>query len=390
VGARIMSIGVIGYGMRGGDQLPLGSGAVIAAVADPDRRALQRAALRFGSRVRLDEDYRRLLDLPLDAVVIATPDDTHVQIAVESLSRGIPVFVEKPLATTTDGADQVLRAAMETGTKLYVGHNMRFTPVFVEMRRLIREGAIGRVRTIWCRHFVGHGGDFYFRDWHAERDRTTSLLLQKASHDIDVIHWLAGGVSRRVQAMGRLMVYGDRPRRAPGEAVGEMFDPINHWPPTQVSGLNPTIDVEDVSLVNMELSNGVLAAYQQCHFTPDYWRNFTVIGDEGRIENFGDGGEETATLKLWRKRSNYREDADLIVEFPPEEGVHGGDDERVWADFLEYVRNGTSTTVSPLGAREAVATGVAATESLRSGGRIVEVPAPDADLTDYFVAQEDS
>jgi hypothetical protein len=53
--------------------------------------------------------------------------------------------------------------------------------------------------------------------------------------------------------------------------------------------VNPVIDVEDVSAVNMRLGNGVIAAYQQCHFTPDCWRNHTVIGDAGRLENFGDG-----------------------------------------------------------------------------------------------------
>ena len=39
----------------------------------------------------------------------------------------------------------------------------------------------------------------------------------------------------------------------------------------------------------MRMESGVLASYEQCHFAPDYWRNYTVIGTEGRIENFGDG-----------------------------------------------------------------------------------------------------
>src|SRR5690625_5379309 len=62
------------------------------------------------------------------------------------------------------------------------------------------------------------------------------------------------------------------------------------WPPTAQKELNPVVDVEDISMLNMTLDNGVLASYEQCHFTPDYWRNYTVIGDAGRIENMGDGG----------------------------------------------------------------------------------------------------
>ena len=76
------------------------------------------------------------------------------------------------------------------------------------MRELIQDGAIGEVKAIWCRHFVGHGGDFYFKDWHADRRRTTGLLLQKGAHDIDVMHWLAGGYTTRVNAMGALTLYG--------------------------------------------------------------------------------------------------------------------------------------------------------------------------------------
>ena len=68
------------------------------------------------------------------------------------------------------------------------------------------------------------------------------------------------------------------------------MSPLDHKnkPRGGADDLPPDIDIEDVSLVNMRLDNGVLAAYQQCHFSPDYWRNYTVIGDAGRLENFGD------------------------------------------------------------------------------------------------------
>ncbi|ACZ90138.1 Gfo/Idh/MocA family oxidoreductase [Streptosporangium roseum] len=99
--------------------------------------------------------------------------------------------------------DTILRAARDTGTRLYVGHNMR------------HKGVIGEPKTVWVRHFVSYGGDYCFKDWHAERERTTGLLLQKAAHDLDVVHWPAGGYTERVNAFGDLMVYGDLPRRAP-------------------------------------------------------------------------------------------------------------------------------------------------------------------------------
>ncbi|UUZ58626.1 Gfo/Idh/MocA family protein [Nocardioides sp. B-3] len=232
-----------------------------------------------------------LTDPGLDAVIVASPDDdTHEAITVDLLEAGLTVFVEKPLATSTEGCDRIPEVAQRTGSRLYVGHNMRHMPVVRAMRDLIEQGAIGEVRAVWCRHFVGHGGDFYFRDWHAERSRSTGLLLQKGAHDIDVIHWLSGSASRRVTAMGGPVVYGDITDRTArtGQLMPDWFDPKGHWPSTRVTGLNEVIDVEDLSMMLMQLGNGVPASYQQCHFTPDYWRNYTVIGTEGRLENFGD------------------------------------------------------------------------------------------------------
>ena len=126
----------------------------------------------------------------------------------------------------------------------------------------------------------------------------TSLLLQKGAHDLDVIHWLAGGYTRRVTGLGDLAVYGDiTSRRDNSDRTLWDWYSADNWPPTAQTDPNPVIDVEDISMLQMRLDNGVLASYQQCHFTPDYWRNYTVIGDAGRLENVGvDGGD---VIHVW-------------------------------------------------------------------------------------------
>jgi predicted dehydrogenase len=294
------------------------------------------------------------------------------------------VFVEKPLAITTAGCDRVLQAAYDSGSRLYVGHNMRHMPVVQTMRELIQSGAIGEVKTIWCRHFVGHGGDFYFKDWHADRRRTTSLLLQKGAHDIDVMHWLAGGYTTRANALGGLVLYGgieDRQDRS-GQRFADFVSEDN-WPPLEQKGLAPVMDVEDLSMANLQLDNGVFLTYQQCHFTPDYWRNYTVIGTAGRLENFGDG--PGGVVKVWNsRRSGYREDADVVVEIPSADGGHAGADPRLVAEFVGFVRDGGTTLTSPIAARAAVAAGHAATTSLRSNGTPIDIPALPPELIDYF------
>jgi predicted dehydrogenase len=382
-----LRVAVIGLGARGylADLVHRpGKGAHVVACVDPRPAALADARVRFGPDVAAHTDHRGLDLAGVDAAFVLSPDDTHSPIAVDLLRAGVATFVEKPLAITTDGADRVLAAARDGRARVYVGHNLRHAPFVTAMRDVIASGAIGRVTSIWCRHFVGHGGDYYFKDWHADRRRSTGLLLQKGAHDIDIIHWLAGGRTASVSAFGNLSVYGEisDKRDRQNTLMPEWFDEQT-WPPDRHTGLNPVVDVEDLSVVNLRLDNGVLATYQQCHYTPDYWRNYTVIGTRGRLENFGD--LDGATVRVWHAgRSGYRADADTEIVVPPDDEGHGGADPAIVDEFLRYARDGGPTRTSPVAARDAVAAGVAATTSLRDGGTLTAVPALAPDIAAYF------
>ncbi|MFF5207955.1 Gfo/Idh/MocA family protein [Streptosporangium sp. NPDC000396] len=381
-----LRIGVIGLGLRLNLALAAhrpGKGSVVTAVCDSDPAVLDRQAKRFEAKL-VTEDYRELLDSPdVDAVIVMTPDDTHERIAIDCLQAGKAVYLEKPMHITVEGCDNILRAAYETGTRLYVGHNMRHMGVVRLMRDIIVKGVIGEPKTVWVRHFVSYGGDYYFKDWHAERARTTGLLLQKAAHDIDVVHWLAGGYTTRVNALGDLMLYGDLPRREPGTPRPDGWLHEFEWPPTTRKNLNHHIDVEDVSVMNMRLDNGVIAAYQQCHFSPDYVRNYTVIGTEGRLENFGDGPGDT--VKVWNTGpTGYRNDCDIAYKVPDADGGHGGADPGILGEFCRFAREGGVTDTSPVAARMSVAAGYMATMSLRDGGMPYDIPPLDPELIAYF------
>lgn len=384
--SRDLTVGIVGFGARAALHEEVhrpGRGSRVAAVCDPSQAARVAAQQQFPDAL-VTESLDSMLASGLDAVMVITPDDTHAEIAIRVLEAGVAVFLEKPLAITIEDADAILTTARRTGSRLYIGHNMRHMPVIGLMRKLIREGRVGEVKAIWCRHFVGHGGDYYFKDWHAERARTTGLLLQKGAHDIDVIHWLAGAYTDRVSAMGSLSVYGDIQDRRDrsGERLGDWFS-LDNYPPTSMTGLNPVIDVEDISMMHMHLANGVLASYQQCHFTPDYWRNYTIIGTEGRIENLGD--TSGSTVALWNRRhlGSAEPDETFVVPSVAESG-HDGADALLIAEFLHFVREGGATQTSPVAAREAVVAGIAATESLRADGGARTIPPLDPDLVAYF------
>lgn len=380
-------IGIIGFGLRSSlwryAHNP-GNGSRVVAVCDTDERGRADAAEKIGDGVRVTAGIDELLATDLDAVMVLTPDHLHAEHAVRTLEAGVPTFLEKPMAITVESADLILETAYRTGTRLYIGHNMRHMPVIRAMRDAVLAGRIGEVKAVWCRHFVSTGGDFYFKDWHADRTKSTGLLLQKGAHDIDVIHWLAGGYTTTVSAVGALSVYGDITDRRDNSdrRMWDWYDKEN-WPPTAQREMAPQVDVEDISMANLVLDNGVLASYQQCHFTPDYWRNYTIIGTEGRLENFGD--DESATVKLWNKRSDsYQGEADEIIEVPPAEGGHGGADPLLISEFVRFALRGGPTMTSPVAARQSVAAGVAGTRSIRSGGGAVPVPPLPPEIEAYF------
>ncbi|MFP7834272.1 Gfo/Idh/MocA family protein [Marisediminicola sp. LYQ134] len=388
-------VAVVGFGARAqiaNHVATVRPGSSIAAVVDPTDRGRDRASLVhpsaeiFATVDALLAAHREREGGVVDAAIVTSPDHTHESIAVALLEAGIGVYLEKPLAIDVAGADRVLTAAAATGTALYVGHNFRHSDVVQTMRAIIARGEIGEVKAVWVRHFVGNGGDYYFKDWHADRSKTNTLLLQKASHDIDIVHYLASSYTRRVVGMGDLLVYGDIDDRRDrsGETMPDWFS-LDNWPPASHTGLNPVVDVEDVSMVLMTLDSGVMASYQQCHFTPDYWRNYTVIGTEGRLENFGDtsGG----TVRVWNRRHEWQERGD--AEYPIGGVASGHDDADIttMGEFFDHLVDGAPTIVSPLAAREAVAVGALAAASLRQGSVPVDIPPLPDHVSDYFAAR---
>lgn len=387
---KIGVIGVCGRGVIADTYLTKEDNVTIVAGADISTSQLD----KFIKRVKEGQgntpngylDYREMVEKEdLDGVFITSPDFCHEEQATFVLEHGIGVYLEKPIAISISGADRILRAAYENKAKLVLGHNMRYMSFVLKMKELIDNGAIGEVKAIWCRHFISYGGDAYFRDWHAEQKYAHSLLLQKGAHDIDVIHWLAGSFTKRVCGFGSLSIYDKLPRhdKKTKEEIDVSFTP-SHWPPLEQTGFNPIIDVEDISMINMQLANGIQASYQQCHFTPDSCRNYTVIGTKGRIENYGDHHEDT-TIELWddRKIDSFRLHGDATFRTPPSAGGHGGSDPVIVRSFFSALRGEGTPNSTPQAARYSIAAGCLGADSIRSGGMPLEVPALPEELENY-------
>ena len=371
-----LKIGVIGAGGRGKlakhAHRP-GQGSRITALCDTNPEALDERKAAYGGDAITTPDYRELLAADLDAVFVCSPDFLHEEHALAALDKGVAVYLEKPMAITIEGCDRILRKAREKGDRLFVGHNMRHMNIIQKMRELIDNDEIGEVKAVWCRHFISYGGDAYFRDWHADRRCTTGLLLQKGAHDIDLIHYFAGAYTQRVSAFGSLSVYDKLPRRDAGERADASWSK-SHWPPLEQQGFHPVMDVEDQNTVILQLANGVLASYLQCHFTPDSCRNYTVIGTRGRLENIGDRPD--SPIFVWNRRTDtYNMIGDKVFRGGATgSSGHGGADELIVSDFLRFARGADTRGAAPEAARMAVAAGCMATRSLREQGTPCDLP----------------
>lgn len=356
-----LRLGVIGYGLRGNlaqvFHQPEGR-SVITALAELSQAKFDKFRQQVTENCYFTTNWRELLSREdVDAIIVLTEDYKHAEMAIEIMQAGKDVYLEKPMAISIEDCDKIIEVWRQTGRKLMIGFNMRYMPMYQTMKWYIDQGFIGEVKAIWMRHFVGTGGYFYYQDWHRNSKYTHSLLLQKASHDIDVIHMLANSYTKKVSALGSLQFYNQ---------------PENFAASSLKNEVDEAIDVEDNNTMIMELENGVIATYMQCHFTPEYSRNYTIIGTKGRIEN--DDLNDTITIKT-RNTDELLNKSDLVIKMKPQDVYgHDGSDSKIADAFIDYIFYDKKPNASPLDGRMSVAVGVKATESLRSGGGILTIP----------------
>ena len=147
-----------------------------------------------------------------DCVIISSRDSTHAPLVVMTLAAGKRALSEKPLCTTAQQCREILAAKKKyarKGGECFVTHNVRYAPDVVAVKRLLKEGVIGEVRSVVFQETLDrrHGAD-YFRRWHRLQENSGGLLLQKASHHFDALNWLIGSLPDTLTAQGALQFYG--------------------------------------------------------------------------------------------------------------------------------------------------------------------------------------
>src|SRR5579871_6267613 len=142
-----MKIGIVGSGMISGHHLTAAStfaGAEIVGIADRERARAQAQAARFGVRQTF-ADIGELLALKPDVVHILTPPVLHAPLTIQALEAGAHVYVEKPMALTTQDCEAMTRAALKAGRQLCIGHCWTQSPAVRRALQLIESGVTGEV-----------------------------------------------------------------------------------------------------------------------------------------------------------------------------------------------------------------------------------------------------
>ena len=161
----------------------------LAALHDRDVSAAERLSESIGVPARSFEAI--LADPEIHAVALATPPDTHAELAMVALGAGKDVFAEKPLALRVEDAKQVVKRAKELERILMVGHLLRYHPAFAEIESLVRSGSLGRLRYVYSNR-LNFG----------RIRKVENILWSFSPHDLSMILSLIGSEPDRVWAVG--------------------------------------------------------------------------------------------------------------------------------------------------------------------------------------------
>jgi len=270
--SRTLRAGIIGLGRMGRHHV-----RVLGEMPDVDLVAAADTQHRLpDSWWALDvvDTVEDLLDRGIEMCVLATPTVTHEPIAVQLAEAGVATLIEKPLAHDTKAAQNITEAFARTATLSCVGHIERFNPALQEMRQRLAGGELGNLYQVVTRR----QGPF------PDRIVDAGVILDLATHDIDLTAWVTGATYRSVSA--RSAHRSGRPH-------------------------------EDLVSVVAELSNGLVVTHLVNWLSPFKERVTAVTGDKGSLV----ADTLTADLTLFKNGSQAME-WDRVAAF---RGVVEGD-----------------------------------------------------------------
>ncbi|WP_421855459.1 Gfo/Idh/MocA family protein [Oricola sp.] len=353
---------IIGAGMMGQEHIrniALLPGAQVTAIADTDATMRHSAGLLakqsgFGDAAIL-EDYRAILSGGVaDAVVVASPNDTHRSVMDDLLATQLPVLLEKPSCTTADDAWAIANRANGRQSPIWVAMEYRYMPPVARLVDEVKAGATGNPRMV---SIIEHRYPFLQKvgNWNRFNARSGGTMVEKCCHFFDLMRLVTQSEPVRIFASGA--------------------QDVNHLDEDH-DGATP--DILDNALVIVDFANGMRASLDLCMFAEGsyYQEHVSVTGDAGKIEavvpgpaRFWPGGAERVSeiiISSRRDKAPKREAVHVDEEILRAGDHHGGTFFQ-HEKFANILRHGGKPDVSLRDGAIAVEMGAAAERSIREG-----------------------
>jgi len=283
----------------------------IAALADPvveHRGAMIDRSEIVGEPAQYNDWHDMLAEHDdLDGVVISTPNHLHADQAVACLERGLPVALEKPLATTRRDCERIIDAERANNGRTLIGFVLRSSPFYAKIHELLASGAIGQVVSIQADELPGLGvtSIMHRSPWRRYQATSGGAMLEKSCHDLDILNWMMGCRPVSLNCYGGRMIFVGNPSLpdiCEGCGVGDEClyykePPLSDHEDEGEGVLHKFIredarciynidkDNADVQSVSIEYESGAVVNFMlnfNC-MGPKSSRNFHAVGHKGRI-----------------------------------------------------------------------------------------------------------
>jgi predicted dehydrogenase len=194
---RIAVAGAGLIGQRHIEEVDASSDAQLASIVDPGPAAAE-VAEKFGVPL-----YRSLAELfetdKSDGVILATPNQLHVQGGLECVAAGVPVIVEKPIGDSVEGATRLVEAAEAARVPLLTGHHRNYSPIMAKAREIVASGVLGPIVAVVGTALFYKPDDYFDVGGGWRREPGGGPILLNLIHEVNNLQSLVGDVVR-VQA----------------------------------------------------------------------------------------------------------------------------------------------------------------------------------------------
>ncbi len=328
--------------------------AVVTCVCDTDIEKVKRENLKDEkySKVRYYSDARQMLDTEkLDGVLIGTRCSTHTEYALLVAEYNLPLYLEKPVCTTYDDLER-LKGIPHMEDITVVSYPLRTSKKLEFVKELVDSGKIGKIEHVQAFDNVTYARGYYHK-WYRDENETGGLFLQKATHDLDYINYLLGGMKPvRLCAMKSKQIFkGDKPAGLKcadcdeastcPESPENVIKAGDNLPKGEYCCFAVDTGNEDSGSVIIQYDSGMHVVYSQNFIVRNgaSKRGARLIGYKGTIE-FDWYSDE---IVLYRHDENKVERFD----FANAAGAHFGGD-TVLAESFVAVMKGEGKSCAPL------------------------------------------